>query len=68
MKVRIKAVKGRENLQFNLRNITIEERTCNSVEKHKMVLLTETPCKVSISESTELKRLRVLVGNNNLVE
>ena len=64
MKVRITKFNERENLHTNLRNNGIGERSCNIVEKHKLVLLTMgTPCKASISESTEPKRLQNVVGN-----
>ena len=66
MKVRITKLNVRENLQTNLRNIAIGERSCNSVKKHKLVSLTMgTPCKSSNSEKTEPKRLRSSVGIDN---
>ena len=63
-KVRITALSGRENLQTNLRNTAERKRSCNSVEKHELVLQTiGTLGKASISESTEHKSLHVFGGN-----
>ena len=40
MKVRITKLNGRENLQTNLRINAIGKRSCNTVEKHQLDLLT----------------------------